>query len=87
MRCKSGARKLGHGVGYQYPHGHGGWVAQQYLPDRLVGRRYYTAIRGHEAEMATRLEEEKRRAARRDEVGDVGAPASHEAADAERRET
>jgi len=58
-----GAKALGHGVGYQYPHGHGGWVEQQYLPDKLSGRRYYVPIRGVEREMAARLEEDKRRAA------------------------
>ena len=57
-----GAKALGHGAGYQYPHGHGGWVAQQYLPDKLSGRRYYVPIRGVEREMAARLEEDKRRA-------------------------
>jgi len=58
-----GAKALGHGVGYEYPHGHGGWVEQQYLPDKLSGRRYYVPIRGVEREMAARLEEDKRRAA------------------------
>ena len=37
-----GAAKLGHGLDYKYPHNYpGGWVAQQYLPDELVGTRYY----------------------------------------------
>ena len=37
-----GARKLGHGDGYLYPHSHeGGRVNQQYLPDNLVDRRFY----------------------------------------------
>ena len=58
-----GAKALGHGAGYRYPHGHGGWVAQQYLPDKLSGRHYYVPIRGVEREMAARLEEDKRRAA------------------------
>jgi putative ATPase len=58
-----GAKALGHGVGYSYPHGHGGWVEQQYLPEKLSGRRYYVPIRGVEREMAARLEEDKRRAA------------------------
>ena len=58
-----GAKALGHGVGYQYPHGHGGWVEQQYLPDRLSGRRYYVPICGVERDMAARLEGDKRRAA------------------------
>ena len=37
-----GARALGHGLDYKYPHNFpGGWVAQQYLPDELAGKRYY----------------------------------------------
>ena len=37
-----GAKALGHGIGYKYPHNYpGGWVAQQYLPDELVGTHYY----------------------------------------------
>jgi putative ATPase len=59
-----GAKDLGHGVGYKYPHSHGGWVDQQYLPDKLSGRRYYLPIRGVERDMAERLEGDKRRAAR-----------------------
>jgi len=35
-----GARKLGHGVGYVYPHDNPD-TPQQYLPDELAGRRYY----------------------------------------------
>jgi putative ATPase len=37
-----GAAEQGFGTDYQYPHDFaGGWVAQQYLPDALVGQRYY----------------------------------------------
>ena len=37
-----GARSLGHGKGYLYPHDDPhGWVRQQYLPDALAGRTYY----------------------------------------------
>ena len=37
-----GAARLGHGKGYQYPHDHpGGRVVQQYLPDELLGSRYW----------------------------------------------
>ncbi len=37
-----GAQKLGHGIGYQYPHDYpSGWVAQQYLPDNLAGEKFY----------------------------------------------
>ncbi|WP_067974214.1 replication-associated recombination protein A [Nocardiopsis trehalosi] len=38
-----GARDLGHGAGYAYAHDHpGGVVAQQYAPDAIDGREYYT---------------------------------------------
>ena len=37
-----GAKDLGHGRGYRYPHAFpGGIVAQQYAPDVLAERRYY----------------------------------------------
>lgn len=37
-----GAGKLGHGVGYLYPHDYPqGYVEQQYLPDKLQGAKYY----------------------------------------------
>jgi putative ATPase len=50
-----GAKALGHGQGYQYPHDHeGGYVPQAYLPE---GRIYYTPTRhGAEARIADRLE-------------------------------
>ncbi len=38
-----GADKLNRGVGYKYPHSHpSGYIKQQYLPDNLVGRSFYT---------------------------------------------
>lgn len=37
----SGARNLGHGVGYEYPHDIGGYGAQRYLPEGLRGREFY----------------------------------------------
>lgn len=41
------AAKLGHGIDYKYPHNFsGGWVRQQYLPDPLLGARYYVPT-GH----------------------------------------
>ncbi len=51
------AKDLGHGKGYRYPHDHpDGVVAQQYLPDRLIGRRYYRPVRwGQEKTLAERL--------------------------------
>ena len=37
-----GAKKLGHGQTYIYPHGHeNNWVKQQYLPDKLKDTVYY----------------------------------------------
>ena len=36
-----GAKKMGIGVDYKYPHDFGGWVEQQYLPDELAGHVYY----------------------------------------------
>ena len=52
-----GAKALGHGVGYQYPHDDPrGFVDQTYLPDELAGRRYYEpSEHGFEREVAERL--------------------------------
>ncbi len=37
-----GMKKEGYGVGYKYPHDFPGhWVEQQYLPDKMIGARYY----------------------------------------------
>ena len=37
-----GAKKLGHGIGYQYAHNFPNhYVKQQYLPDELTGHRFY----------------------------------------------
>lgn len=33
-----GAKKLGHGIGYKYPHDYGGYVEQQYLKEK---KKYY----------------------------------------------
>jgi putative ATPase len=36
------ARRLGHGVGYKYPHDSPeGWVEQTYLPEGFEGRTYW----------------------------------------------
>ena len=48
----SASRSIGAGKGYEYPHAHGGYVAQQYLPDALAGRTFFTPIRGREQELA-----------------------------------
>ena len=35
-------RELGYNEGYKYPHDYPGhWVEQQYLPDKMVGTKYY----------------------------------------------
>ncbi|MFB2556012.1 replication-associated recombination protein A [Herbiconiux liangxiaofengii] len=53
----SGAKRLGHGKGYRYPHDDDlGVVKQQYLPDELVGKTYYDPTdHGHEREVSARL--------------------------------
>lgn len=46
-----GAEKLDRGQGYIYPHDHGGYVKQQYLPDRLYKEKtkyYEPSQRGQE---------------------------------------
>ena len=45
------AEGFGHGAGYLYPHAYRDhWVAQQYLPDTLTGRVFYTpSTQGYEA--------------------------------------
>jgi len=53
-----GAKALGHGKGYQYAHSaEHGVATQQYLPDELVGTRYYDpTAHGYERDVAARLE-------------------------------
>jgi putative ATPase len=53
-----GAKRLGHGVGYKYPHDEPlGVSEQQHLPDELVGRSYYRPTRhGNERVVSERLE-------------------------------
>ena len=50
-------KALGHGTGYKYPHDFPGhYVAQHYLPDELVGTRFYEPSQsGHEKLIADRL--------------------------------
>lgn len=62
-----GARSLGHGSGYLYPHDHAGHVvAQEYFPAELGEQTFYKPSRqGAEAEVADRLQEADRRARRR----------------------
>lgn len=52
-----GAKKLGHGQGYKYPHHFpGGYVEQQYLPDQLLGKSFYHPTdHGYERTIKERL--------------------------------
>lgn len=47
------AEGFGHGAGYLYPHAYRDhWVAQQYLPDALAGKVFYTpSTQGYEAQI------------------------------------
>ena len=53
----AGAKKMGSGKGYRYPHDDpDGVLAQQYPPDDLVGVDYYTPTdHGFERELGPRL--------------------------------
>ncbi|WP_447944192.1 replication-associated recombination protein A [Microbacterium aurum] len=53
-----GAKRLGHGKGYVYPHDlEVGVATQQYLPDELRGRHYYEPTgRGLERDISARVE-------------------------------
>lgn len=53
-----GARALGHGAGYRFPHDFPfGVVAQQYLPDRVVGAEYYVPTdHGMEKTISARMD-------------------------------
>ena len=48
-----GAQKLGHGIGYKYAHNYPHhYVEQQYLPDEIVGEKFYVpSENGHEKEI------------------------------------
>jgi putative ATPase len=58
----AGAKRLGHGKGYLFPHNDPrGVVTQQYLPDALRGTRYYEpTAHGAEREVSERLEKIRR---------------------------
>ena len=63
----AGARRLGYGVEYRYPHDFPGhWIEQQYLPDGVTERFYAPTEQGHERRHRERLAE------RRAELEDQG---------------
>jgi len=53
----AGAKRLGHGKGYKYPHDDAlGVLQQQYLPDELTGTTYYEPTEhGNERDVSARL--------------------------------
>ena len=73
----SGAKHLGHGKGYQYPHdAPAGWVPQQYLPDELQGRTYYEPTpHGAEGRLVARWRERRGEAPPAQDAGEVADPA------------
>lgn len=58
----AGAKRLGHGAGYRYPHDAAlGVVPQDHLPEELSAVRYYEpTAHGHERDLSTRLEKLRR---------------------------
>lgn len=64
----AGLAKLGYGKGYKYPHDYPGHiVAQQYLPDEIVGTVYYEpSANGYEGKIKTWLEEKRSKAQAQD---------------------
>ena len=52
-----GAKNLGNGIGYKYPHDYeGAFVSQQYLPTEFIGKKYYEPTdNGYEKEIKKRL--------------------------------
>ncbi len=58
-----GAKALGRGTGYVYPHAHGGFEpTQRYLPDELGDTRFYEpSANGFEARLTELLDDLRRR--------------------------
>jgi len=74
-----GAKRLGHGRGYRYPHDYPeGVIPQAYAPDQVAGRTYYEPSRhGAEARYAERSERIKQILGRDGDGGrDASPPAS-----------
>jgi len=54
------AKELGRGIGYKYPHDYeGGWVKQQYLPNKLKGKIYFKPKKTGKFEQAMAVVYEK----------------------------
>lgn len=55
-----GAKELGRGIGYLYPHNYDtGWVPQQYLPNKIKNKQYYQPRKNGKFEQALALVYEK----------------------------
>jgi putative ATPase len=55
-----GAKELGRGIGYLYPHDYeNGWVPQQYLPNKLKNKQYYQPKKTGKFEQALAIVYEK----------------------------
>jgi len=69
-----GAKRLGHGRGYRYPHDYPeGVIPQDYAPDQVAGRTYYDPSRhGAEARYAERSERIKQILGRNGDGGGAG---------------
>jgi putative ATPase len=49
-------KDIGYGKGYKYPHDHGGYTEQSYLPEQLQGKKYYKPTdNGFDKEIKKRL--------------------------------
>ncbi len=49
-------KDIGYGKGYKYPHNHGGYIGQSYLPEQLQGKKYYKPTdNGFDKEIKKRL--------------------------------
>ena len=56
-------KNLGYGKGYKYPHNHGGYIEQSYLPKALQGKEYYKPTEnGFDKEIKKRLASYKTKA-------------------------
>ncbi|GEA94525.1 DNA-dependent ATPase [Weissella viridescens] len=61
-----GAKELGNGVAYLYPHNYqNDWVAQQYLPDSLQNKAYFNADGNSNVEQAYITQYQKLKAAQK----------------------
>lgn len=67
-------KELGYGQDYQYPHNfEGHHVAEEYLPEKLKGRTYYSPTRqGQESKVKKRIGMLKEKASRREDASPWG---------------